>query len=103
MLTDNFYKNVLNVIADDANKMKDSFVSSIFHADTIDPKVQGRASLSHYFSVYLNAIQKWCEQNETASSFTPTTFLPENNPTIMSIINPDAVNLKHTPDDEDGE
>lgn len=103
MITDNFYKNVLNVIAQDASSMKDAFVNTIFHADSVDPKIQGRASLSHYFAVYLNAIKTWCDQNETSSSFTPTTFLPENNPSIMSIINPDAANLNATSENDTGE
>ena len=101
MLNDDFYKNVLSVISEDSGKLKDFFVNGILNADTLDQKSQGKAALAHYFSTYLNAIQTWCEQNETSSSFTPTTFLPESNPSIMYIINPDAVNLKNTDEQED--
>lgn len=102
MLTDNFYKNVLNIIAEDASKLRNSFAHSVIHTD-FNPSTQGKAALADYFSVYLGAIKQWCEQNETSSSFSSTTFLPESNPSIMGILNPGAVGLENTDEQVDGE
>jgi hypothetical protein len=88
MLTDNFYKNVFNVILEDSKKLKDSFMNSIFSTEVFDAKSHGKTVMIQWFDVYFNAIKIWCEQNDTSTSFTPSSFIPELNPTIKQIMTP---------------
>lgn len=96
-----FYKDVMKIIYRDSLLRRDGFINSVFHgsgSEVLDPRFIGQGAYAKWFAAFLNAVGVWCAENENKNTTLPESFLPEYNPNIGHIMNPDLEKLNDSSD-----